>query len=287
MLLPAVLLVLAVGLPGAARAATPAEAAAERPAWPDAVHVDTGAGVVAIRWRPDDADWDLRPLARVARFERAHPWEGRPDELIVVFDDGDRVLACTGEEVGSQAILAPALSGRPFVDLPPGEGHLVPAGLSAVPGPDFAVGALDEGFALTAAAPGGGAGPGEPGRPIVVVPDDATEAAGFPPPPDLSGDGGGTLPRSAIERVIREAQAAGFRRCYARGLQRNPNLGGKLDVGFVIEPDGRVERAWVERSTLGDPEVARCVLDLLAQQRFRAPEGGSVIVHYPLRFSAD
>ena len=48
--------------------------------------------------------------------------------------------------------------------------------------------------------------------------------------------------------------------CYKRVLRRDPNLKGKVEVRFAIDPDGRV--AWVEivSTTIENPEFTNCII---------------------------
>ena len=50
-----------------------------------------------------------------------------------------------------------------------------------------------------------------------------------------------------------------FRRCYAEGLERNPQLAGSMDVEVVMHADGNIYEVNVPSAELDDPAMVRCV----------------------------
>lgn len=81
------------------------------------------------------------------------------------------------------------------------------------------------------------------------------------------------------------ARFACFRRCYERGLWKNPGLTGRIAVSFVIEAaTGAVLTAKDAGSDLPDREVVACVVDEFAWVRFPAPERKNITVTYPIEF---
>jgi hypothetical protein len=95
---------------------------------------------------------------------------------------------------------------------------------------------------------------------------------------------GGSLPREVIQRIVRQ-QYPKFRQCYEQGLARNPNLSGSVKVRFVIGRAGEVTRASSEGSDFPDPKVVDCMVREYRKLRFPPPEGGTVTVVYPIKFS--
>ena len=97
----------------------------------------------------------------------------------------------------------------------------------------------------------------------------------------------GSLDRDIIRRIVR-AHINEVRACYNQGLSRDPNRAGRSNYRFVIQPDGSVESAETRNSTLGDPEIDRCVTSAIQRWRFPRPPGGGVVqVNYPFTFSPD
>ncbi len=92
-------------------------------------------------------------------------------------------------------------------------------------------------------------------------------------------DGG--LDRNAIAAVIfRHLSEVRF--CYEQGLQKKPNLSGRVSMNFMIGPSGEVSTAQVNNSSLGHPPVERCIRDHLKTWKFPQPQGGvNVKVSYP------
>ena len=94
----------------------------------------------------------------------------------------------------------------------------------------------------------------------------------------------GALDKSLIDAVIKRHMNQ-IRYCYQRELTKNPNLGGKIVVKFVIAKDGSVSKASTKSSTMGNKAVEGCINSRF--QRFKFPEpkgGGIVIVSYPFIF---
>jgi hypothetical protein len=171
--------------------------------------------------------------------------------------------------------------------------------------------------AATAATPAT-AGPGpDGGRAAEVSPDGGEtwggvlglsgigESGGFPRPIGLgsilasrldAGAGGpslpvragavsvsGRLPPEVVERIVHQGQKQ-IRACYEQGLGRDPALQGRVHVRFVIGKDGAVTTAATDRSLtdLPDPAVVTCLVRAFSAMKFPRPEGGIVVVGYPL-----
>ena len=62
----------------------------------------------------------------------------------------------------------------------------------------------------------------------------------------------GGLTREQVNRVVR-AHAAAIRYCYEKELQRQPSLSGKVELYWVIRPNGTVDRIKVAGSDAGQP----------------------------------
>ncbi|HND28957.1 MAG TPA: AgmX/PglI C-terminal domain-containing protein [Myxococcota bacterium] len=95
----------------------------------------------------------------------------------------------------------------------------------------------------------------------------------------------GALDKSLIDAVIKRNMAA-IRYCYQRELTKNPSLGGKITVKFVIAGDGTVSQATTKATTMNNPAVESCINGRFARFQFPQPKGGGVvIVSYPFIFS--
>jgi TonB family protein len=93
----------------------------------------------------------------------------------------------------------------------------------------------------------------------------------------------GTIDAGVIAKEIRRRMGA-VRACYERELKRNPQLGGKVVVRFVIGANGAVTEAEIESNTMQDDAVGECIVANIKRFRFPPPEGGSVEVSYPFVF---
>lgn len=94
----------------------------------------------------------------------------------------------------------------------------------------------------------------------------------------------GRLPPEVIQRVVR-AHFTQYRGCYDAGLARNASLQGRVVVRFVIDRDGHVADARNEGSTLPDSDVVACIAKGFADLSFPKPDGGTVVVVYPIAFA--
>lgn len=94
----------------------------------------------------------------------------------------------------------------------------------------------------------------------------------------------GRLPPEVIQRIVRQNYGR-FRMCYEKGLSKNPNLEGRVQVRFVIGRDGSVSNAANGGSEMPDSGVVQCVVGAYYGLSFPQPEGGIVTVVYPIMFS--
>lgn len=95
----------------------------------------------------------------------------------------------------------------------------------------------------------------------------------------------GALDKSLIDAVIKRNMNQ-IRYCYQRELTKNPALGGKITVKFVIAKDGTVSSATTKTSTMNNPAVENCINGRFMRFQFPEPKGGGiVIVSYPFIFS--
>src|SRR5690606_34020412 len=97
----------------------------------------------------------------------------------------------------------------------------------------------------------------------------------------------GRLPQEVVQRIARQ-NFGRFRLCYERGLARNPNLTGKVEVDFTIDASGAVRASSATaRSTLPDFEVRSCVSEAFYTSTFPPQESGSATVMYSIFLGAE
>ncbi len=95
----------------------------------------------------------------------------------------------------------------------------------------------------------------------------------------------GALDKSLIDQVIKRNMNQ-IRYCYQRELTKNPALGGKIVVKFVIAKDGSVSSASTKATTMNNKAVENCINGRFMRFKFPEPKGGGiVIVSYPFIFS--
>lgn len=78
--------------------------------------------------------------------------------------------------------------------------------------------------------------------------------------------------------------SAGFRRCYQRGLDQNPDISGSIRLTIQVGPGGGVSS--VSGSTTGNiPEsIVACVKARAQAAQFNPPDGGSAVINVPISF---
>ena len=96
----------------------------------------------------------------------------------------------------------------------------------------------------------------------------------------------GALSKDTIRRIVRR-HLNEIKFCYERGLQKRPDLAGRVSVKFLIEPGGGVKTAHVAGSTTGDDTVDQCIARTVSRMVFPMPkESGIVIVTYPFTLAS-
>lgn len=77
---------------------------------------------------------------------------------------------------------------------------------------------------------------------------------------------------------------AGFRRCYQRGLDQNPDISGSIRLTLTVGPGGEV--SGVSASSTGNlpGSVLSCVQGRARVAQFAPPDGGSAVINVPISF---
>ncbi|MES1171675.1 MAG: AgmX/PglI C-terminal domain-containing protein, partial [Bacteroidota bacterium] len=96
-------------------------------------------------------------------------------------------------------------------------------------------------------------------------------------------DEGGGLSREQVARVVR-AHLNAIKFCYDKELQRKPTLGGKVEVFWVITPDGSVERSKIAGTSMDDGAVEGCIVRQVKQWAFPRSDGRTVVQSFPFVF---
>lgn len=115
--------------------------------------------------------------------------------------------------------------------------------------------------------------------------ESATEAEGFTAAESTEGDEEpredgvqiqglmGTLNPQDVELAL-EPKMQRFAQCFASRYGDLELVGGHFQMSFRVGRDGGVEWVFPRRSTVGDRETERCLLDVARRTRFRQPRGG-------------
>lgn len=90
-----------------------------------------------------------------------------------------------------------------------------------------------------------------------------------------------------IERIHAAARSrkSEVRTCYADAVAEDSSLQGKVVVKFMLEPNGDVLAPVVDESTLGNEDVATCVVETMTGWNLTKPESGKrTLVKHPYFF---
>ena len=71
-----------------------------------------------------------------------------------------------------------------------------------------------------------------------------------------------------------EASLSGLERCLQQGASRVEFLGGSVSFFVKIDLEGKVDGAYLEKSTLGDRDTEKCMLGMLRSKHWPKPIGG-------------
>ncbi|MBM66757.1 MAG: hypothetical protein CMH55_11050 [Myxococcales bacterium] len=94
----------------------------------------------------------------------------------------------------------------------------------------------------------------------------------------------GALDPEVVRRVVRRHRAQ-IKYCYELELLRTPGLEGKVQVQWVIGPDGRVNRTKITSTTMKSANVEACIQRKIRTWVFDQPKGGGiVVVNWPFFF---
>jgi hypothetical protein len=71
-----------------------------------------------------------------------------------------------------------------------------------------------------------------------------------------------------------ESSLSGLQRCLDQGASRVEFLGGSVSFFVKIDMAGKVDGAYLEKSTLGDRDTEKCMLGALRSKKWPKPVGG-------------
>lgn len=93
----------------------------------------------------------------------------------------------------------------------------------------------------------------------------------------------GTMDVNIVHRILRR-HLNEVRFCYEQQLRARPDLQGTVILQMVVTPDGRVAQSAPRQNTLGDSNVANCMMARSRRWQFPQPDGVLRIV-VPYRFT--
>lgn len=130
--------------------------------------------------------------------------------------------------------------------------------------------------------------------PVVAVPTEPNENAdavkGLATGSGTTTDTGNAEEKTALpmdssnQQSILAQMGPGFRRCYNRGLQNDPNMKGSMRVIARLGPDGQVVIASSSGGNGLSQEVIKCVVTRVKAAQFNPPGGGGATIVIPVNF---
>ena len=84
----------------------------------------------------------------------------------------------------------------------------------------------------------------------------------------------GTLNPEDVQMAL-EPKMQRFASCFANRYDDLELVGGHFEMAFRVGRDGSVTSVFPRRSTVGDRDTERCLLDVARRTRFREPRGGN------------
>jgi hypothetical protein len=91
----------------------------------------------------------------------------------------------------------------------------------------------------------------------------------------------GTISELAIEDGI-QRNLGRITRCFSNRYDEVDVLGGQMEMSFRVKTDGTVRWVYLRRSTVGDRDTERCILNILSRITFARPHGGEAEFSTPL-----
>ena len=83
----------------------------------------------------------------------------------------------------------------------------------------------------------------------------------------------GGLSEEKVDKTFKSA-LSDFQRCLDDGAKRVEFLGGSVSFFVKIDQSGKVDHAHLEKSTMGDRDTEKCMLDSLRSKHWPKPVGG-------------
>jgi hypothetical protein len=120
-------------------------------------------------------------------------------------------------------------------------------------------------------------------EPTPKAPTESVEVQHDAPPQVSTSAEIGGLNEEKVDKTFQRA-LSDFQRCLDDGAKRVEFLGGSVSFFLKIDSQGKVDHAHLEKSTIGDRETEKCMLDSLRSKKWPKPVGG---VHGLARKSFD
>ena len=95
----------------------------------------------------------------------------------------------------------------------------------------------------------------------------------------------GTLSNEYLDQRISQEQES-FQRCHSNAIRNQIDVKGEYLVGITISPEGKVTEAQILSSTLENPSLQSCVLQVFRRITFNRFEGANIVRSFPLRFES-
>lgn len=93
-----------------------------------------------------------------------------------------------------------------------------------------------------------------------------------------------TIDRDGIDTALKKHKDQ-FLACHEIEVNAGHKNGGNIIAGFVVAGNGNASQMTIVSSSMNDPIMDRCVLDVISGIQFPPPAGGiPVTIKYPFNF---
>lgn len=94
----------------------------------------------------------------------------------------------------------------------------------------------------------------------------------------------GTMATEDVAKGLADATPA-MNQCYAKGLEKNPNLEGRIAVKMQVDPTGKVTNAALADSKVADKDTTACIVQAMREMHLPKNPGPLLSLFVPLELT--
>ena len=238
--------------------------------WPGKIVLDTSRNQFKLVWFDTDPPrhTDIQ-LQDISRLQLIPSYSGHIPELQIHLKDDRDFLLDKGSSSRKTAQTFAALARVPIQDDNVKLKRIVPKTVTDRPAPILVIGDLMDPDVLT---------PPSTTKIVTAVEEEVPSEDSFDNSTLMS-----AAERSTVDITVKSNMSR-FRSCYVKESRKFPNLSGRIDVKFTLNPDGTVKETSIVSSSLKSPLVEKCVQQQLMGLNFE-PQKVETEMVYPFVFT--